>query len=565
MIKTKISIILFIWSILFYIIGLFGNFGIFLSNILFWIPSVSIIGIIVYQIINIKKINPLIILFEIIIFSIGLHLIFQVGYYGLRGSDSYFEYNLVKLIINNGFFNIAQENNSWPLINILFSQISLTSNINPLILSKFLPSFLSSALIIVLFLLIKKIYGNIKIALLSCLIFSTIPNFINFEGLFVKETMGIFLLLLLFFVIYLYIKKDKIYIVLILLLIPAMVLTHHFSSFLLAVFLFLYILLEKIIPKLKKVPLLKFKNIKYNKFKIDDLFLLILVSLFAYWGYVGALVLKSFGKLINEVTGINDVISYSQQIGFSSPIITIRGEIIFIGFFFFIFTFLVLQIIQNIQNDQNKPEEYLFTLFFIFCTFFGYLSLFFSGVLIYPDRMLTFAWLFGIIPVVALYYRKINFERLKKPFLVLLIVFMLFNLYNIDPDYINHDLSSKGLTGTMEYSIANTIVLPDSFRNNSSYDLYYGYGGVVGAIFDIQGIEPRSHGVDPYNLKNISSYIVIIDENTYNRDLNILEKKSPTDYDKIQKLLNYKNDINVDKIADVGSGIYVLKGTINEI
>ena len=354
-----------------------------------------------------------------------------------------------------------------------------------------------------------------------------------------------------------YIKKDKIFIYILLILIPAIVLTHHFSSFLLAILLFLYILLQKIIPKLKRHVSL-FKNVKYTKFKIGNLYILILVSLFSYWIYVGIMVIRSFGGLIKEVTGVNEIISYSQQIDFSSPIITIRGEIIFFGFFFFIIVFLILQIIQIFQI-VNKPEEYLFTLFFIFCGFFGFASLFLSGALINPDRMLVYAWLFGIIPVVALFF-GINFKKVKKPFFALLIVFMLFNLYNIDPVYISHDLSSKGLPGLEEYSIADTIIFPDSFKDNGSYDLYYGYGGADDAIYDIQGIDPRNHAADAFNLKNISSNIVIIDENTYNQNLNILGKKSPEDYYKIIKLLNYKNDNNVDKIADIDSKKYILKG-----
>ena len=93
--------------------------------------------------------------------------------------------------------------------------------------------------------------------------------------------------------------------------------------------------------------------------------------------------------------------------------------------------------------------------------------------------MLTFAWLFGIIPVVALYFGIVkdkitqNMNKFKQPLLGLLVIFMLFNIYNIDPTYINKDFSSNGgIAGLKEYAIAENFIFPNSYQIKTIIKVY---------------------------------------------------------------------------------------------
>lgn len=563
MYKNQISIIIFISAFLLSILGLSTNMDNFYNNLVFWLSNIILIIIIIYQILYLERKMTPIILIEIMALGIILHLLYQVGYVGLRGSDSYLEFSLLKSIIRTGFFNISLENNSWPFLHILTSEIGLILNIEPLFLAKFFPSVFSSLIILIVFNLINKIYCDAKTALLSCLILTTIPTFISFESLFVKEIIGLFILIFMFYLVYSYSKGDNRFIYLIVITIPALILSHHFSSFLFIIMMLIYTSITLI---KKIINIYKSRNDNPLKFNLNNLYFLITVSLLAYWVYVGTLVMKSFTKTILEVIGVNEYITYSQEIGFSSPIMTLRGEIIYYGFFFFIFTFLMLQLVQNIKNENNKPEEYVFTLFFIFCGIYGFIAFFVSGSLINADRLLTFAWIFGIIPVVAIYFKNKGLRFAKKPIIIFLTAFMIFNLYNIDPAYINKDLSTIGLASDVEYAIAENFIFPDTFFSNNAditdyKKAYYGYGGVIGAIYDIQGIEQRTKGRDALNLNlNDSKYIVIINENMYTKDILIIEKKSPDIYNQIMKLLMYKNSENANKLADLGKGIYILEG-----
>ena len=100
--------------------------------------------------------------------------------------------------------------------------------------------------------------------------------------------------------------------------------------------------------------------------------------------------------------------------------------------------------------------------------------------------------------------------------------------------------------------IAQRISFPDE---------YYGYIGVVGAIYDVQGIEQRTGGKDfryMFDFRN-SSTMAVINKKMYYNDLKSLKEKSTEDYSKLIELLSYKDIKDVDKIYNLGD-IYIIKG-----
>jgi hypothetical protein len=143
MMKKNISIIVFLWSVILFCFNLRINYSVNISTVIFWVSIALMLGMLLYQIFYLK--NNQFVLFEIIIFFFLLHILYQLNYFGLAGSDSYKDYDLLKTIINNNHIVIDPINSivaGWPLLHLLSSFVSIITQIDPLIIAKFLPSFL---------------------------------------------------------------------------------------------------------------------------------------------------------------------------------------------------------------------------------------------------------------------------------------------------------------------------------------------------------------------------------------------------------------------------------------
>lgn len=583
MIKKKLSILIFIWSALLFFINLQYNLSDELANIIFWLSILLMIGIIIYQIFFLK--NNTFVLFEIFIIYLFLHLTLQVGYPGLRGSDSYFDYNFFKAILNDHHFVIGENLDSgWPMIHLLSSGISEVTKIDPLLIAKYLPSFISSLIVLPLYLLVYNIYKTKKIALFSCLLFGTIPQFISMESLFVREAFTITVFILFFCILYISKQKNEPRLILLcVILIPAIVLGHHFTSFMLIIFLFIYILISKELyvavlliweglsgAKVKKriVPYI-YKKYESNKKRIQIVFLILLISVLSYWAFFTPYVLDIFSDVFYESVGVTEFGSYSELKHLSLPQATLGGSIIYYSFFFFHILFgsifLVNILINLIKKSDAKIEDYSFALYFIFLLFIGALGLFYLGSVIYADRFLPFAWIIGIIPLTGLLL-SLKKDVYKKILIIVLISFVVFNLYNIDPVYYTGETYKEpDVAGDIEYSIAITMKFPLSYHNVSESSLkeYYGYIGVIGAIYDIQGITQRRVGQEIMNISDFYNIpkIVIIEKEYIQANLENLKRISYDIYLNYLKIISYKDNKNVNMICDLGN-VYVLKGAV---
>jgi len=553
MINKKISIIIFFWSVILFCLNLQNNYSDDLKITLFWISIAFILGIVLYQIFYLK--NNQFVLFEIIIIYFLLHLVYQIGYYGLRGSDSYRDYDFLKTIINNHYIIIQAidiDVSGWPLIHIWASFISIITKIEPLIIAKILPSFIGSIITISIYLFISNIYKNKKAALLACLLFGTIPQFVSFEALFVRESYALYFFIFFLYILYVAKQRDDNYLLaLSIILIPVVVLAHHFTSFMLVIFLLIFIISSKIIPYLYRKKIIPYlfredANLHFSKIYINVIFILLMIAALLYWFYFTPNIIDSFFKIYYETTGVKEFVSYGERSGLGQTIVTLRGNIQYYGFFFFqgilsliLLTALLLKKLTHIIEDVS------FTIYLLFCLFFGSLSLYILGSLIYPDRFLPFGWLLGVAPLTILLFNLKNFH-FKKFILVIIISFMIFNIYNIDPNYYTGKADvGGGIATEKEYAIAETINVSGP---------YYGYPGVSDAIYDIQGIEFRFGGVknpittpDFYNDSNFA----IINEGIYQHFLESIKIKSPITYGKVITVLSYKNFYNINKICDL--------------
>ena len=530
-----------------YIFNYYIIVGNIFDGILGLISIMCMICVVAFQIFK-GEIDYKIILIEIFIVYLTSMLIYQIGYYGLRGDDSYFDYDFFKHILNSGHFNINDQAGTssvtgWPILHVYSSILAALANITPPIyIAKYFPSFLSSFIVFPLYLLSYSIYSNKKLALLSCLIFGTVPKFISFESLFVRESIALLVLIFGFYLLYRS-KEDKRFILIFLCIIPTIILSHHFTSFLFAILIVIYLLTSYLIPCFKEKIGFKYLSGKIN---LNNLFLLFSVSLLSYWIYSATFIWVNVGKFLNEVMGITETISYAQQAGLT-VLSTPRELIIYYGFFLFMLIFGLLLIAKSYKDkNHEKIEDVSFTLFFMFCGFYGFVSLYIAQILIYPDRLLTFAWLFAVIPITGILNTLKN-EKFRRLFIMFLLVFMIFNVYSIQPVYLNKEYGSiDSIADYKEYAIANTILFDSKQKN------YYGYSGVISAIYDIQGINSKNLALPLSESKKIenSSNIAIINENIYFN----LERED------INTILSYKNSNKVNQIIDLGDGEYVLKG-----
>lgn len=559
----KISFLVFIWSSVLFSIGLQYDLLDVLDILLFWLPILIIIFVIIFQIFFLT--DNRFVLFEIFIFYILLHLIYTMGYYGLRGSDSYIDYNIVKIILNNNHFNLGHSASGYPMIHIFSSITSLIGKIDAFQVAKFIPSLFSSLIVLPIYLLSYYVYNNRRIALFSSLIYGTIPQFVSFEAVFVREVLGLFAMALFFCLVYISDKKlnYRLYL-LIFVLIPFAIFSHHLTSILLLSLLIIYLIVSKILPYIFIIIQFFYRKGKYIirelsskvNMKILIIILVFSISLFSYWAFLYGLDF-AWGLIYDVVSDISGTRNaggtYSEAMGFWSPIVTLKGNIIFYGFFLFNFIFSLLMIFKFFKKDiKQKIEDSTFMLFYFLCMFLGFLTMFVISFLAFPERFLPYGFMFALIPLSG-FIIILKKDSHKKIIVALLVFFMIFNLYSIDTqNYTQNATFTGGAVSEKEYLIAKQINFPDE---------YYGYIAAVAAIYDIQGVPQRDggKGLGSINNFNNSSTMAVINEAIYVHDLEHLQQKSLFDYLRLIKLLSYQDDKHIDKICDFGN-IYVIKG-----
>jgi len=561
--NKKISFIVFIWSALLFFFGLQYDFLDEFDTLLFWLPIFLIICVIIYQIFFLT--NNRFVLFEIFLFYLLLHLVYMMGYYGLRGSDSYIDYNVVKGILNTHSFNLDQSAYGYPMMHIFSSAISLVEKIDPFIVAKFLPSIISSLIVFPIYLLSYSVYNNSRIALFSCLIFGTIPQFMSFEAVFVREVFGLFFMILFFYILYISSRRlDFRFFLLVFILIPACIFAHHLSSVLLLALLVIYFIVSKLLPYFFRVIKFLYRKgigaIGKLSSKLSLRFLLVIfvfsVCLFGYWAYLYGFDF-AFGlidDIYSDIFGFRDAGgTYSESINLGSPIVTIKGNIIYYGFFLFNGLFAFILLINFFMTDiTRKVEDSAFMVFYFLSMFLGFLTMFVVSFLAFPDRFLPFGFMFGLIPITG-FILVLKKNLLKKIIVVFLISFMVFNLYNVESENYTYNATfTGGATSENEYLIANQINFPD---------IYYGYIAAVAAIYDVQDIPQRDGGIGLGGIEDLynSSSLAVINEQVYVKELKNLKTKSLGEYLGYITILSFKDNEGIDKICDLGH-IYVVKG-----
>ena len=441
---------------------------------LFWIAIVMMLSTIVYQCVRIKLSSGYakVVLLEIMTTCVMFHLIYQIPYYALRGWDAYIDMASTQGILNTGFIlgdpEYVNETSYWPMIHILGAQLSLITNIDIAAIAKWLPSFLSIALIPLRYLLMRSVFKNQRVALLSVLLFVVLQHHILFGSLFVRETIALILAVC---CLYLYFSAEqsaqpRTYRALSFMCLMLVAVAHHLTSFMLLIFLFIHFVVTRVSKGAFKVPSLRRMYARNNlagENIIGTFFLISFVAFFGYCAYVAIqplATLTTFGEDLAAVeTWGEDTYAQSAEVS-ASDIQTLRGHIIFLGFYGFhaLWGFILACMLLPIAKPR-RLETYSFTFFLFFCGLVGLASMFLVEAHAFPDRYLMFGWLVAFAPLV-LAILKAKPKCIRPAGIFLLVVFMLLNVYMIEPtawDPRAKENQVPSAASEEDYALANTF------------------------------------------------------------------------------------------------------------
>lgn len=449
-----------------------------LPMVLFWVAIGLMLGTIVYQCLQTKLSTRYArtVLLEIMITSVLFHLIYQIPYYALRGWDAYMDMASAQGILNSNFIlgdpEYVNETSYWPMIHILGTQLSLITNIEIADIVKWLPSFLSIALVPLLYLLMRSVFKHQRVALLSVLLFVILQHNILFGSLFVRETIALVLAVC---SLYLYFSAEqsaqpRTYRALSFMCLMLVAVAHHLTAFMLLIFIFIHFIVARVSKGAFRIPSLKRMYARNNLAGENIIGTFLLISFVAFFGYCAYVAIQplatltTFGEdLVAVESWGEDTYAQSAEVT-ASDIRTIRGYIIFLGFYSFHALWGCVLAYKLLPRARPKRlETYSFTLFLFFCGLVGLISMFLVEAEAFPDRYLMFGWLFAFAPLV-LATLKTKPKWIRPAGIFLLIIFMLLNVYMIerttwDPKANEEQVAMA--TSEEDYALANTFDFSD--------------------------------------------------------------------------------------------------------
>jgi len=248
--------------------------------------------------------------------------------------------------------------------------------------------------------------------------------------------------------------------------------------------LIIFLLIHFLVTKASEVPFLRRVYFKDNITggKVTTTFLSIaFVALFTYWIFVVISPLYNLATLVRDLftPGKWGVGTYAEVADISAVSIrTIRGYIVLYGFYFFHLIFGLILLYGLLPRAKNhRVETYSSTLFLFLSGLTGFLSLYVIAPAAFPDRFLMFGWLFGFAPLVVAILKS-KHKWLKRVGVLLLVAFMFFNIYMIEPTA--WDARAEGLMiapSEEDYALANTF--------DFSSGKIFGHQNSLMAIYDV--------------------------------------------------------------------------------
>lgn len=487
----KVSIVAIFFAatalLVFYLLSI--RWQIYLPTTLFWVAVASMLGTITYQILKIE-LSPSyfkVVLLEIMVTCFVFHLIYVITCYGLAGYDASLDLVSTKGILSSGFVLGDPQSISvysyFPTIHILGAILSMITGIDLFSVAKWFPPLIDVPLIPLVYLLVRSIFKEEKVALLSALLFACVQNYMYFSSSFIRETIALVLAVC---CVYLYFSARHSphpttnYALSIMCLI-ATVFAHHLTNFLLLIFLSTHFL----VTKATEVPFFRraYFGDKITGEKVTTTFLSIaFAATLAYWTFVIGYPLYTLTTFVRSIFTPSQwgVQTYAQAVGISATSIhTIRGYILYYGFYFFNLVFASILLYRLLPRAKNpRTETYSFTLFFFLCGLMGFVSLYLVTAAVFPDRFLAYGWLFGFAPLTVAILKG-KHKWLRRVGVLLLVASMFFNIYMTAPIFWSPSRGDPPAAPSLEdYALANTF--------NISNETILATQNIVATIYEVQ-------------------------------------------------------------------------------
>lgn len=437
---------------------------------LLWSIIVSLILIIFSHIL--LNYNSKIILLEIMAISLLLHFLF-IPQVGLLGYDSQFDFNLVKLIDKFGWsFQLPSTLAAWPLIHILIIVFSKISELSLLDSSRYLPSIISTLLILPLFSLMKRLVNNNYMAIIAVILFSIISYNNFFHSLPIRETLGFPIM---FVAILCYIlgteRSDNRLIALAYILGLALIMAHHFT-----VFMFIIFLITLNTSQLS----VRFNLFNIHSYKYSVRYLLVIsISTLLYWALFsqdtidyGIKSLHSFVEWgsIKSNTLEETLIAYPPLINLQTHIYSISRILTCLVAFYII--------LNHIIYKYRTLNIYDLT-FLIYSSFaFGIWILLSFGIIkmiIFPERFELFAWAFLLLFLSPIIYKALKASG--SPSLKLILIFFLISFIAMNFSQIQPYIYSAAVNPPYENGLTRVNYLPQEY---AAADWFRGGGKIFG-------------------------------------------------------------------------------------
>jgi len=291
-----------------------------------------------------------------------------------------------------------------------------------------------------------------------------LQNHILFSSLFIRETIALVLAVC---CVYLYFKAKSsahpvAYCSLSIMCLVGTVFAHHLTSFMLSLFL----LIQFLVYKACELPFLRrtYFGDDIAGEEVTSSFLSIsFVAILTYWMYVVVSPLHTLVTFAKEIFAPSQLgaASYGEVTGITTTLPhSLRGSVLFYGFFFFLLIFIIILLYGLLPRlRHNRIETLSFTLFLFLCGIGGLMSLYLITIRVapFPDRFMTFGWLFAFAPLVAIILSRKK-QWLRGVGIFLLFLFMLYNIYQITPTA--WDAKAEGgqvAPSEEDYALANTF------------------------------------------------------------------------------------------------------------
>jgi len=181
--------------------------------------------------------------------------------------DANWDYGVVKTFIENGSISVIIEPNppatlltwysGWPLMHTLALSLSQISGINAFYVVLLLPSIIGASSFIFVYLFVEKIVKSMRIDAgvtpLALLLYTISPESVFWSMQFIRQNFGILLFTItLYFVTLLTINpRNRKYKVMAIFFAMSLMVTHHFTSFVMVAYLFLFSVIGKYLAKIK--------------------------------------------------------------------------------------------------------------------------------------------------------------------------------------------------------------------------------------------------------------------------------------------------------------------------